>query len=441
MAEIQLERVTKRFADGTKAVDDVELTIGDGEFFILVGPSGCGKSTLLNMIVGLEDISEGEIRVDGQVVNDVDPKDRGMAMVFQSYAIYPHMTVYENMAFPLRLAKTDGAEVDKRVRAAAAMLELGELLDRKPANLSGGQRQRVAMGRAIVREPKAFLMDEPLSNLDAKLRVQMRGQLAGLQDRLGITTVYVTHDQTEAMTLGDRAAVMRKGQVQQIDPPRELYRNPANVFVAGFIGSPAMNFLPGTLIGNHLRLPFAEVDLPSDVTDRYRSTADEVTRTDDGEREGIVGIRPENFEDARHVEQGIEDLGVRFTARVEQVEWLGAEVFAYFRIGGSSTDSVARLMEDLDTIELAQGDEQRVAAQIDRRSDIRTGREADLWLDPRELHLFDPETGENLTRYSPEAPTIDLRSAAEGPAPTEPGSSRAPVIEKAAAPSSTPAGE
>ena len=243
MAEIDLVDVTKRFPDGTTAVDDVTFTIQDGEFFILVGPSGCGKSTLLNMIVGLEEITEGELKVDGKVVNDVDPKDRNMAMVFQSYALYPHMTVRENISFPLRLAKMDEAEIAERVDEAARILQLSELLDRKPANLSGGQRQRVAMGRAIVREPAAFLMDEPLSNLDAKLRVQTRTQIARLQNRLKTTTVYVTHDQTEAMTLGDRIALMRRGVVQQLGTPRELYEQPANLFVAGFIGSPAMNFL------------------------------------------------------------------------------------------------------------------------------------------------------------------------------------------------------
>ncbi|MGD2073839.1 MAG: ATP-binding cassette domain-containing protein, partial [Gammaproteobacteria bacterium] len=244
MAEITLERVTKRFADGTTAVRDISLTIGDGEFFILVGPSGCGKSTLLNMIVGLENVTEGEVRVGGQRMNEVDAKDRNMAMVFQSYAIYPHMTVRENMAFPLRLAKVPKSQIAERVKRAAEILELSPLLDRKPASLSGGQRQRVAMGRAMVREPQAFLLDEPLSNLDAKLRVQMRTEIARLQRRLGTTTLYVTHDQTEAMTLGDRIAVLRRGELQQVGTPRELYERPRNLFVAGFIGSPAMNFFP-----------------------------------------------------------------------------------------------------------------------------------------------------------------------------------------------------
>src|SRR3954453_13432842 len=268
MARIELDHVTKQFADGTEAVHEATFDIEDGEFFILVGPSGCGKSTLLNMIVGLEDIGDGELRIGDRVVNDVDPKDRNLAMVFQNYALYPHMTVRENMAFPLKLKKDPQAEIDKRVDEAARVLELTELLDRKPAAMSGGQRQRGAMGRAIVREPEAFLFDEPLSNLDAKLRVQMRTEIARLQKRFGTTTVYVTHDQTEAMTLGDRVAVLRKGVLQQVGTPRELYNNPVNLFVAGFIGSPSMNFLPATLSGHRLRLPMGEVDLPEDLTRR-----------------------------------------------------------------------------------------------------------------------------------------------------------------------------
>src|ERR1043166_7233953 len=249
MAEIVLDHVTKRFPDGALAVDDLNLTIADGEFLILVGPSGCGKTTTLNMIAGLEDISSGELRIDGQRVNEKAPKDRDIAMVFQSYALYPHMTVRENMAFPLRLAKVDEATVKQKVDEAAAILDLGQHLAPRPSNLSGGQRQRVAMGRAIVRSPKAFLMDEPLSNLDAKLRVQMRTEVARIQSDLETTTIYVTHDQTEAMTLGDRVAVMRAGVIQQVDTPGSLYEDPQNLFVAGFIGSPSMNFLPGRLEG------------------------------------------------------------------------------------------------------------------------------------------------------------------------------------------------
>src|SRR5919206_2281004 len=247
MAEITFNGIWKRYPDGYEAVKDLNLEIGDGEFMILVGPSGCGKSTTLNMIAGLEDISEGELRIGGERVNERAPKDRDIAMVFQSYALYPHMTVRENMGFPLKLAKVDKAEINRKVEEAAKILDLTHHLDRKPANMSGGQRQRVAMGRAIVRSPKAFLMDEPLSNLDVKLRVQMRTQIARIQKNLGTTTLYVTHDQTEAMTLGDRVAVMRSGVIQQVDTPKVLYEQPTNLFVAGFIGSPAMNFLPARI--------------------------------------------------------------------------------------------------------------------------------------------------------------------------------------------------
>src|SRR2546423_4650142 len=261
MANIQLKDVTKRYPDGFEAVKHMDLDINDGEFMILVGPSGCGKSTALRMIAGLEDITDGEMVIGDQVVNDRAPKDRDIAMVFQNYALYPHMTVRENMGFALKLAGVDAAEINRKVQEAAKVLDLEQHLDRKPANLSGGQRQRVAMGRAIVRDPSAFLMDEPLSNLDAKLRVQMRAEVSRIQHRLGTTTVYVTHDQTEAMTLGDRVAVMRAGLLQQVDTPKELYDNPLNIFVAGFIGSPSMNFFPATLEGDQLKLPFATVPL------------------------------------------------------------------------------------------------------------------------------------------------------------------------------------
>src|ERR1700720_3926272 len=267
MAEIVLDRVTKSYPDGAMAVQELSLTIAEGEFIILVGPSGCGKSTTLNMIAGLEDISSGELRIDGERMNEKAPKDRDIAMVFQSYALYPHMTVRQNIAFPLTLAKMKKAEIAQKVEETAKTLDLTELLDRKPSRLSGGQRQRVAMGRAIVRHPKAFLMDEPLSNLDAKLRVQMRGEIARLQRRLGTTTVYVTHDQTEAMTLGDRVVVMHSGVAQQIGTPDEVYERPVNLFVAGFIGSPAMNFFPATLTPPGLTLPFGEVTLTQPVLD------------------------------------------------------------------------------------------------------------------------------------------------------------------------------
>ncbi|HYI61859.1 MAG TPA: sn-glycerol-3-phosphate ABC transporter ATP-binding protein UgpC [Acidimicrobiales bacterium] len=390
MAEIVLDKVTKRYPDGHEAVKGAEVTIGDGEFFILVGPSGCGKSTLLNMIVGLEDITEGEMRVDGQRVNDVDPKDRNMAMVFQSYAIYPHMTVRQNMEFPLKLRKMSGDEVARRVEEAAGLLELTEHLDRRPGHLSGGQRQRVAMGRAIVREPAAFLMDEPLSNLDAKLRVQMRTTISKLQQRLGTTTVYVTHDQVEAMTLGDRVAVMRRGVVQQVGSPRELYRQPANLFVAGFIGSPAMNLLPGELDGRHLRLPMVEMELAPDVADRLVEGA---------QGKVIAGIRPENFEDVALV--GDPDApGVTFTADIDVIEWLGSELFAHFEVAGSAAQELTDLAADLETVAIGRAgeDHAEVVARLDVRSEAREGRDLELWLDTRSVHLFDPDSGDALVR-------------------------------------------
>src|SRR5690242_1200336 len=318
MAEITLRNIVKTYGDGFPAVNDVSLDIADGEFMILVGPSGCGKSTLLRMIVGLEDISSGDLLIGDKRVNEKAPRDRNLAMVFQNYALYPHLSVFENIAFPLRLRKAPDAEVKERVTNAAKLLELTEHLDRKPSQLSGGQRQRVAMGRAIVREADAFLFDEPLSNLDAKLRGQMRTEILRIQRRLGTTTVYVTHDQTEAMTLGDRVAVMRKGILQQVASPRELYEQPLNLFVAGFIGSPPMNFLPAVVSGQRLKLPFVEVDVPA-------IAADKVT---DGQLL-IAGIRPEHFEDARVLDESKRAKGATFRARVDVTEWLGDSQYAY----------------------------------------------------------------------------------------------------------------
>ncbi len=365
MAEIVLDGVTKRFPDGTEAVKAASFTIHDGEFFILVGPSGCGKSTLLNMIVGLESVSAGEIRLDGKVVNDMDPKDRNMAMVFQSYAIYPHMTVRENMAFPLKLARLPKAEIARRVANAAAILELGDLLERRPASLSGGQRQRVAMGRAIVREPAVFLLDEPLSNLDAKLRVQMRAELARIQRRLGTTTVYVTHDQTEAMTLGDRIAVMRGGEIQQIGTPRELYTTPRNLFVAGFIGSPAMNLFPARRHNDRIVLPMVEFELPEALRQCLPA----------GRERFIAGIRAEHFH------PGIGQPGFRLLSDV--IEWTGSDLFAYFRIE-------VRIEPPLES-------PLTLVARLDAASAAAEGEPMDLWFDINRLHLFDVDTGENLT--------------------------------------------
>jgi len=406
MAEIVLDKVTKQYADGTTAVHEADFTIGDGEFFILVGPSGCGKSTLLNMIVGLQDISSGELKVDGKVVNDLDPKDRNMAMVFQSYAIYPHMTVRENMEFPLKIRKLDKAEIDRRVAEASKVLELDELLDRKPANLSGGQRQRVAMGRAIVRDnTAAFLMDEPLSNLDAKLRVQMRTAIAKLQQKLGTTTVYVTHDQTEALTLGDRVAVMRKGFVQQVGTPRELYNEPDNLFVAGFIGSPAMNLLPAHMEGDRLHLPMTDFEVTDDMKQRLRGRHSDRL---------VAGIRPEHFEDAELVSDEAKLHGVTFTAKIDVIEWMGAELYAYFTVDpGEGREELQEYAEDLGTVEFANDGGAQVVARLDANSTATEGEELKLWLDVDRVHLFDAKDGQNLqnpTGQTGEVPAVEAEA-------------------------------
>ncbi|MFZ4153155.1 ABC transporter ATP-binding protein [Streptomyces pseudogriseolus] len=392
MAEIVLEGITKRYPDGSLAVRDVNLDIADGEFVILVGPSGCGKSTTLNMIAGLEDITEGTLRIGGQVVNDLAPKERDVAMVFQSYALYPHMSVRENMGFPLRLAKVDKATIDQKVDEAARVLDLVEFLDRKPANLSGGQRQRVAMGRAIVRDPKAFLMDEPLSNLDAKLRVQMRTQISRIQRRLGTTTVYVTHDQTEAMTLGDRVVVMRQGLVQQVGTPAELYDMPRNLFVAGFIGSPAMNFVQASLTPDSLRTPLG--DLPLD--DRMRR---ELQRRD-APHEVIVGLRPEAFEDASLAR---DTGGPVITATVDVLESLGSDAYVYFSAEGGpvSTAELDELASDSGLKDTGAGADQQIVARLDAATRAREGAPVELRVDLSKAHVFDPSNGANLTH--PEA--------------------------------------
>ncbi|MGW3646832.1 ABC transporter ATP-binding protein [Streptomyces sp. NPDC000878] len=389
MAEIILEGVTKRFPDGALAVKDVDLEIADGEFVILVGPSGCGKSTTLNMIAGLEDITEGTLRIGDQVVNDLAPKERDVAMVFQSYALYPHMNVRENMGFPLRLAKVDKATIDAKVTEAARILDLTDHLDRKPANLSGGQRQRVAMGRAIVRDPKAFLMDEPLSNLDAKLRVQMRTQISRLQRSLGTTTVYVTHDQTEAMTLGDRVVVMRQGLVQQIGTPAELYDLPRNIFVAGFIGSPAMNFLNATLEGGALRSPLGDLTLD----DRTRQALER----QNAPREVIVGLRPEAFEDVA-LPHDRDRTGPVFTATVEVLESLGSDVYVYFTAEGgpATTTELEELAKDSGLRDTG-ADTHHIVARLDAATRAREGEPVELQVDMAKAHVFDPATGANLT--------------------------------------------
>src|SRR6201996_4177163 len=391
MAEIVLDHVTKRYPDGALAVDDINLDIADGEFVILVGPSGCGKSTTLNMIAGLEDITEGELRIGGKVVNNATPKDRDIAMVFQSYALYPHMTVRENMGFALKLAKTPRDVINSKVEEAARILDLTQHLDRKPANLSGGQRQRVAMGRAIVRDPAVFLMDEPLSNLDAKLRVQMRTEVARLQSDLGTTMVYVTHDQTEAMTLGDRVAVMRGGVLQQVGSPEELYQRPKNLFVAGFIGSPAMNFMVAEISGGKISLPIGEID-SAQIGDRDLPAEGKV----------VAGIRPENFEDVAIVaDQTKAERGLTFEAEIDLVESLGSDLYAYFHIEseGVQSDQLADLvgerLAETGAAGKREGQEQ-IVARLEPTSKVKRRQTAQLWADAAKLHLFDPESGERI---------------------------------------------
>jgi multiple sugar transport system ATP-binding protein len=395
MARIVLDAVDKIYSGGVKAVDGLSLEIKDGEFMVLVGPSGCGKSTALRMIAGLEDISGGTVSIGERVVNDLAPKDRDIAMVFQNYALYPHMTVEKNLAFGLTLRGTPKAEIKKRVAEAAKMLGLEQYLGRKPAALSGGQRQRVAMGRAIVREPQAFLMDEPLSNLDAKLRVSMRASLNQLHERLGVTTVYVTHDQVEAMTLGDRVCVLRDGKLQQVDTPQHLFDNPVNLFVAGFIGSPSMNFVTARLStgdgGVHAEFAGFKLPVPQDVIAAKQGLDGYVGR------EIILGIRPSDFEDAAHAKPDWTLVEVTSTVTEE----LGSEINVIFTID-------APPVEHQDTAALAQdaadGEEEAVAlplldnkalwtARVNARSHVRPGERLELAIDTRSLHFFDPQSG------------------------------------------------
>ncbi len=389
MADITLDHITKRYADGFEAVKDLSLNVDDGEFMILVGPSGCGKSTALRMVAGLEDISEGELKIGGQVVNNKAPKDRDIAMVFQNYALYPHMTVRENMGFALKLAKTPQAEIDKKVNDVAKTLDLEQHLDRKPANLSGGQRQRVAMGRAIVRDPSAFLMDEPLSNLDAKLRVQMRTEISRLQQQLGTTMIYVTHDQTEALTLGDRIAVMRSGILQQVGSPSELYAHPTNLFVAGFVGSPAMNFLPGELSGDSVKLPLGDVKLPDEARRRLEAGS--------SSRQVIAGLRPEHFEDASLVRD--RGSGTVFKANADVLESMGSEYYLYFDLESErvTSEELEELAQDAGAGDVPHsGSRTQVVARLDADSVAKQGQPIELWFDAAKLQLFDPHSGRNL---------------------------------------------
>ncbi|WP_020580306.1 ABC transporter ATP-binding protein [Actinopolymorpha alba] len=383
MAAISLKNIVKRYGDGYPAVNDVSLDIADGEFMILVGPSGCGKSTLLRMIVGLEDITSGDLSIGGRRVNELAPRERKLAMVFQNYALYPHLTVYENIAFPLRLAKQPDETVREKVEKVAELLELKEHLHRKPSQLSGGQRQRVAMGRAIVREAEAFLFDEPLSNLDAKLRGQMRTEISRLQRRLGTTTVYVTHDQTEAMTLGDRVAVLRKGVLQQCATPRELYEHPVNLFVAGFIGAPPMNLLPATVTNGKVELPFCTVPIPSGI--------------DPAAAEGkllVAGLRPGHFEDAAYVDAAKRNRGQTFEATVDVTEWLGNEQYAY--VPYESPEEIRAQVDALATELDMEAMRPQLIISLDPASRIKEGRPAQFWVDTSRMHLFNPQTGNNL---------------------------------------------
>jgi multiple sugar transport system ATP-binding protein len=374
MATIEFEDVTKQFDDGTIAVDRLSLKVNDGEFLILVGPSGCGKTTALRMVAGLEEITSGEVSIGDDVVNDLPPGERDIAMVFQNYALYPHMTVEENIAFPLRQQRVKKAEAKQRVLEAARLLSIEELLQRKPRALSGGQRQRVAIGRALVRQPRAFLMDEPLSNLDAKLRVQMRGELISLHKRLGVTTIYVTHDQTEAMTLGDRVVVLNKGVVQQVDTPDDLYRRPANTFVAGFIGSPSMNFLRGRLDGGALRVGSHVVELP-----------DAVVRPVQG-GEVIVGVRPEDFVLANGAGNGI-------AAHVSFVENLGPETLVHFRSEGLEVIEREEQLEAGEEEETPDSLGKLLVARIGATDTVRSDDRLSLRIAADRIRLFDPGSG------------------------------------------------
>jgi len=400
MAEIVLEDVWKVYPDGTEAVRALDLEITDGEFMVLVGPSGCGKTTALRMVAGLEAITKGSIRIGQRTVNKVPPKDRDIAMVFQDYALYPHMSVYDNMAFGLKIQKVAKRDIDSRVRDAAAILDLGDFLDRKPKALSGGQRQRVAMGRAIVRHPHVFLMDEPLSNLDAKLRVQMRSEIARVQHELGTTTIYVTHDQIEAMTMGDRVAVIRKGMLQQADTPQFLYEHPINVFVAGFIGSPAMNLVEATLVGSDGAIAVDVGGFKLTVPPEVVANRPALRKYQD--RKVVLGIRPEDMEDGALVPDSPADR--RISSTVELNEALGSDVVVHFKLAAppAITEDVKELAVDvseeaLDRVQQkAEEGESNVIARLDPRTRVRQGEKVELVVDTGRLHFFDPEDGSSI---------------------------------------------
>jgi multiple sugar transport system ATP-binding protein len=389
MGAIDIKSAGKIYPNGTRALEDVSITINDGEFVVLVGPSGCGKTTLLRMVAGLEDITEGEIAIGEKTVNEVAPKDRDIAMVFQNYALYPHMSVFDNMAFSLKLRKLPKNEVEKKVKDAAKTLEISELLDRKPKALSGGQRQRVAMGRAIVRNPQAFLMDEPLSNLDAKLRVQMRAELGQLHTQLQTTTLYVTHDQVEAMTMGDRVAVIRKGELQQIDTPREIYSNPKNIFVAGFIGSPSMNFVYAKIKSKDdvIELTFGD----NQIT--YKDEKKEKLKSFEN-KEIVLGIRPEAFEDGHFANQS--DYSESIKVKVSLLEQLGSDSYIHFYkdIKPVQTEAIEEILADEGEDITVLGDNTKFIARINPNSIVAEGEEIELKINPSKLHFFDPESGD-----------------------------------------------
>jgi multiple sugar transport system ATP-binding protein len=396
VAEVTFDNVSKIYPDGTRAVSGVDLGIKDGEFMVLVGPSGCGKTTALRMVAGLEEISEGELRIGDRVVNDVAPRNRDIAMVFQSYALYPHLTVYDNIAFGLRLRKMPKQEIDQRVKEAARVLDLEPFLGRKPRALSGGQRQRVAMGRAIVRQPQAFLMDEPLSNLDAKLRVQMRAEISQLQSRLGTTTIYVTHDQVEAMTMGDRVAVMRKGELQQVASPQELYDHPVNLFVGGFIGSPAMNMIEANLERANGGLTAKIGSQTVDLGDRVLSNRPALKEFEG--KKVVVGIRPEHLEDASLATDVPAER--RLSGEVALTEALGSELIVYLKSDAAPayTEDVKELARDVGATEpqaaaLSEDGGATLIGRFNSRSRVRNGERTEVAVDTEGLHFFDPETG------------------------------------------------
>ena len=391
MGAIDIKSAGKIYPNGTRALEDVNITINDGEFVVLVGPSGCGKTTLLRMVAGLEDITEGEISIGDKTVNDVAPKDRDIAMVFQNYALYPHMSVFDNMAFSLKLRKLPKDEIEQKVKEAAKTLEISELLDRKPKALSGGQRQRVAMGRAIVRNPQAFLMDEPLSNLDAKLRVQMRAELGQLHTQLQTTTLYVTHDQVEAMTMGDRVAVIRKGELQQIDTPREIYLKPKNIFVAGFIGSPSMNFVYANVGVNKNSI---QLNFGSDQVEYKGEKLGELKAFEN--KEIVMGIRPEAFEDGNYANES--EFSESIKVSVSLLEQLGSDSYIHFYkdIKPVQTEAIEEILADEGEDISVLGDNTKFIARINPNSTVVEGKEIELKIDPTKLHFFDPETGDAI---------------------------------------------